>query len=142
MTKAKKVKDAAASHVVPGSVCPRIRLPWQRERLSQSFDPADGRTHQSFKDECDINNIIEMHTRTGVVQHLNNRQPQYGDCPDSDLFQAAVAQAAIRSATEEGWEPPADENDSPDAEPEQSEEAPQGASEAAPAPEKGDMGGE
>jgi hypothetical protein len=81
-------------------------LPWERHRCSIDFDPDECKTHQSFKDECDVNKIIDMHVRTGIVTHLNRGTPQYGDAPESDIFDAAVAQAEIRSALEQGYEPP------------------------------------
>lgn len=110
---------------------PYIRLPWERHRVAISFDPQQGRTHQSFKDECDINAIIDLHTRTGMVTHLNPGTPQFADCPESTLFEAAVAQAEIRSAIEEGWNPPDDDLDSLEESPPESVEAPQAASQEA-----------
>lgn len=34
---------------------------------------------QSFKDECDINKIIKTYDKTGVINHVNGLQAQYGD---------------------------------------------------------------
>lgn len=59
------------------------------------FPAGEGRTKQSFKDECDINNIVEKYQRTGAVSHANNYEAQYGDVNVAD-FQTAmntVAQA-------------------------------------------------
>ena len=42
-------------------------------------------TEQSHTKHCDINNIINRFTRTGVLDHVNQREPQYTDvssCPD------------------------------------------------------------
>lgn len=100
-----KKRAAPASSEGPGSG-PQVRLPWERHRCSIDFDPEECKTHQSFKDECDVNKIIDMHVRTGIVTHLNRGTPQYGDAPESDIFDAAVAQAEIRSALEQGYEPP------------------------------------
>ena len=36
-------------------------------------------THQAPKDECDINNIMAKWERTGVLDHFNKHQGQYGD---------------------------------------------------------------
>lgn len=127
-----KIKTKA-NEVRPGR--PYIRMPWERHRQSISIDPETGRTHQSFKDECDVDRIIELHTRTGLVTHLNPGKPQYGDAPDSTLFEAALAQAEIRSALEEGWQPPDDaespEGDSEPQAPEGAGEPPEAAPEAA-----------
>lgn len=61
-------------------------------------------TCQSFRDSCDVNNIIDLHARTGILQHRNRAEPQYGETPDADLFDAACVQAELRSAAEEGNE--------------------------------------
>lgn len=94
-----------------------IRHPLERERVSITFDPDEGRTHQSFKEECDIDKILDLHARTGIVNHLARGEPQYGDAPDITLFESAVAQAEIRSAVEDGWtlpEEPQEPESSPD----------------------------
>lgn len=42
-------------------------------------------TEQSHAKHCDINNIIKKFTRTGVIEHVDQREPQYTDvssCPD------------------------------------------------------------
>ncbi|WNK12696.1 MAG: internal scaffolding protein [Microvirus sp.] len=36
-------------------------------------------TKQSFKDECDINTILNKFQRTGVLDFVNKRAPHYGD---------------------------------------------------------------
>lgn len=36
-------------------------------------------THQSFKAECDIRNIMKRYTKTGVLTHVNSMSPQYLD---------------------------------------------------------------
>ena len=64
------------------------------------FD-SPGKTRQSFKDECDVNRIVDRFTRTGIVEHGQRRQPQYGDAPDQDFFTAACIQAEVRSQEEE-----------------------------------------
>lgn len=44
----------------------------------------DGRTKQSFKDQCDINKIIARAQKTGTVSHLAKYQGVYGDFSDVD----------------------------------------------------------
>jgi hypothetical protein len=63
----------------------------------------DDLTHQSFKDECDITRIVETYARTGIVPG-RRMEPQYGECPDTTLFEAACVQAAIRTAEADGFE--------------------------------------
>jgi len=50
-----------------------------RKRLQLSF-PDDGRTHQHFQDETDINNIMSKFAKTGELPtHVNRVQGAYGD---------------------------------------------------------------
>lgn len=48
-----------------------------------------GRTHQSFKDECDINRIMARHRKTGIVRQTLAR-PQYGDFSNLPDYQEAM----------------------------------------------------
>lgn len=45
-------------------------------------------THQSFKAECDINNIMAKYVRTGVVEHINTHSAQYADVSAVDFLEA------------------------------------------------------
>ena len=63
--------------------------------------PGPGKTRQSFKDECDINRIVDTYARTGIVNHIPRVAPQYGDNPEQTLFDAACVQAEIRSSEED-----------------------------------------
>lgn len=49
-------------------------------------------TKQSFKEECDINNIVKRFELTGVIDHLNQkaREGVYTDLPDPLDFQGAL----------------------------------------------------
>lgn len=40
---------------------------------------SEGRTHQSFKEDCDINTIMNRYQQTGTIHHQANGQPKYGD---------------------------------------------------------------
>lgn len=46
-------------------------------------------THQSFKDECDFNKVMAQWAKTGIITHVNERQPVYGDVDPVD-FQTAL----------------------------------------------------
>jgi len=59
----------------------------------QPTEYTDGRTKQSFKDETDVNLIIQKHTRMGTLSHLEQWGGQYGDLGDFD-FQSAQNQLA------------------------------------------------
>lgn len=53
-------------------------------------DEEEGLTKQSFKDECDINNIMKRYNATGDISHLNMRMPEYGDFSSPVDFQSAL----------------------------------------------------
>lgn len=63
-----------------------------------SFPPS--MTKQSFKDECDINNIIKSYSVTGQLTHINAKAAQgaYQDLPDEVDFQTSLN--VIKAATE------------------------------------------
>lgn len=53
-------------------------------------------THQEFKDDCDINKILERYLKTGTLPDMIKRDPQYGDfasVPDFMKSQNIVARA-------------------------------------------------
>nr|UXQ88117.1 MAG: internal scaffolding protein [Microvirus sp.] len=60
---------------------------------AQPTEYTDGRTKQSFKDETDVNAIIQKHTRMGTLSHLEQWGGNYGDWSDFD-FQDAQNQIA------------------------------------------------
>jgi phage internal scaffolding protein len=50
------------------------------ERKRVTFETTgESLTHQSAKDECDINNIMKKWERTGIIDHQNRYQGEYGD---------------------------------------------------------------
>lgn len=56
-------------------------------------DPAEGKTHQSFKDECDINNIVGMYVKTGEWGRpirSNAPSPMFGDFTNAPDFRGAM----------------------------------------------------
>lgn len=46
-----------------------------------------GRTHQSFRDECNINNIMAKFESTGVLPEAIKSNPQYGDYASLPSYQ-------------------------------------------------------
>lgn len=50
----------------------------------------DTLTKQSFKDECDINNILKKYETTGSLPSLILENPQYGDYSDVPTYQDAL----------------------------------------------------
>lgn len=62
-----------------------------RERV-QLFCSGPSRTHQSFKAECEIANVLAKHARTGMLEHVNKFDGQYGDYLDVQSFQDSLNQ--------------------------------------------------
>ncbi len=46
----------------------------------------DGRTKQSFRDETDINKILQRAQKTGTISHLNKYEAKYGDFSNFDFL--------------------------------------------------------
>lgn len=61
---------------------PRVSVPLE-------FPEGEGRTKQSFKDECDVNQIMARFQRTGVLEFRNKFEAQYADV-SGVTFQAAM----------------------------------------------------
>lgn len=49
----------------------------------------EGMTKQCFKDECDINKIMEKYIKTGQLPALQEKDPSYGDFTTLNDFQEA-----------------------------------------------------
>lgn len=56
----------------------------------------ESRTKQSFRDECDIENIVAKYVKTGLVSHLAGGQPFYADVSEMADYRGAIEQ--VRSA--------------------------------------------
>lgn len=54
-------------------------------RPTISFEDTESETKQSFKDECDINNIVNKFQTTGILPSNILQNPQYGEAPNMDL---------------------------------------------------------
>lgn len=66
-------------------------------KVSLSFPADEGRTKQSFKDECDINNIMARFQKTGVIAFANKFQARYGDVTGVDFANAMRVVADART---------------------------------------------
>lgn len=72
-----------------------------KSRLQIQFE-GQGLTHQSFKDECDINTIMGRYLKTGVLpENLTQREAQYLDVSDIDFQAAAELVAGAKSLFEQ-----------------------------------------
>ncbi len=55
--------------------------------LKQPKKYTDGRTKQSFRDECDINLIMQRAAQGGTISHLAKYEGTYSDFSDYDFFE-------------------------------------------------------
>lgn len=60
-----------------------------KNKRVQLFCDDESRTKQSFRDECDINNVIRKWKATGVVTHVRDAMPQYGDFMSVEDYQTS-----------------------------------------------------
>lgn len=56
----------------------------------EAGNPLASMTKQSFKDECDINVLMARYERTGVLDWVNEHEPQFADVSNAVDFQAAL----------------------------------------------------
>ncbi len=56
----------------------------------------DGRVKQSFRDETDINKILQRAQKTGTISHLNKHEGRYADFSDFNFFEAQIMLARGR----------------------------------------------
>lgn len=60
-------------------------------KVTLACDPAEGKTKQEFKDDCDINVILARFRNSGALEHINRRKAQFADCTVSAYdFQHAM----------------------------------------------------
>lgn len=56
-------------------------------RLSLTFDPDKDQTDQSQQKDCDINEIMARYQKTGLIDFVNQHQPQYADATGFDFHE-------------------------------------------------------
>lgn len=65
------------------------------EKRKVSFETkGPSMAHQSFKKECDINNILAQYARTGLVTHARTYEGEYGEFAEIDFHEAMNTVAA------------------------------------------------
>lgn len=60
-----------------------------------SFEGELKRTKDSFKAECDVNNIVAKYKKTGQLPQLAGRQGKYGDFSDVPSYQEALERVRV-----------------------------------------------
>ena len=69
-------------------------------KLRVAIATGDGLTEQNHKDETDINNIVRKYNKTGLIDHLNQFEKQYGDMTGYDYQEAMNTVAAANTMFE------------------------------------------
>lgn len=67
-----------------------------RSRVHPLLNPKS-LTHQSMAPECDINGIMKKYERTGILEHRNNFQGQYGNFIDGPADYHEAMNAVIEA---------------------------------------------
>jgi phage internal scaffolding protein len=63
---------------------------YARKPVLLMCDPAEGRTKQEFKAQCDINKILRKHDKTGLITHVNIATARFDDFTSSVGFHEAM----------------------------------------------------
>ncbi len=58
------------------------------KRVQIKFPESEGRTKQSFTEQCEINNIMARHQKTGAITHLNQHGANYGFATSHDFSES------------------------------------------------------
>jgi len=77
---------------------PKLKTQFSNYKKCGITFPKKSQTQQSFKDECNINNIVDRYQRTGEIPVT--RQVKYGEAPPNDMTHLRMSTAAIKSAYE------------------------------------------
>lgn len=65
---------------------------WKQKRTAPRIacDPEKGRTHQSFRADCDINVIVSRFLQGQDITHVVKATPRYGDYSNVASYQEAM----------------------------------------------------
>ena len=61
------------------------------------FSDDEGMTQQHFKDECDINVIVNRYVKTGVLEHQASMEPHYADLSEIPTDLQSAYDAVFRA---------------------------------------------
>lgn len=75
-----------------------IRKPFEKYENDGLLCLDPSLAHQSFRDECDFNNVLSKWQNSGLITHLNPQQPIYADVSNLGDYQQSME--LIRSAHE------------------------------------------
>lgn len=85
----------------------QFATPYDGERRRVVSEPVgESMTQQHFKDEVDVRNIIKKYDSTGLINHVQRGQAQYGDFSQTVGFKEALDM--VNSAKDSFMELPAE----------------------------------
>lgn len=61
----------------------------KKERVKLTF-PENGRTKQEFREQCNINKIMDRFYKRGVLPEMIKKNPQYGDFSNATDYQNSL----------------------------------------------------
>lgn len=68
----------------------QFKLPFDpRDRYFANFD-SEIMTEQHHKASCDVNNILAKYRKTGLLEHANQYQGQYGDFTSVEDYHTSI----------------------------------------------------
>lgn len=67
-----------------------IRTPYGAHERYQLETGKEGGAKQSFKEECDINNILAQYAKTGLLTPVTSRPPMFVDVSDVGDYRTAL----------------------------------------------------
>lgn len=59
------------------------------KRLEMDFSK-DGKTQQNFREQCNINTIVDRARKSGMVSHVSGKMPQYMDVSNMTSYHEAM----------------------------------------------------
>ena len=68
---------------------PKFRTAYDRDLVEGITFDEPSMAQQHFKDECDVNNILRKYETTGLITHVANGMPSYGDFSSVPDYQHA-----------------------------------------------------
>lgn len=83
---------------MPTAKMPKPANHYQRTRCGIEFDPAEKRTKENMKDECDINRIMAKFQKTGLLTHVSNHAPKYGNAMSVEEYENAKFVVAMTNS--------------------------------------------
>jgi len=67
-----------------------FKKPYEKQPRNGFKTTGASMTHQSFKKECDINNIMKKYQKTGLADHVSTFQGDYTDLTDVPTYHEAM----------------------------------------------------